>query len=168
MLKEGKMSKKVWIITLCVILISVFVVSACIQPQQPATGISPSSGFNLHIDAKKHINDMPDQVVHHFCKSLNSDVSQCLLFDSDEPNARLIGVETIISPQLYTALPEAEKANWHYHKTEIPQVDAVLPGLSEKEVREVVAALENTYGKVIIFWKPNEPAPVGISITLPH
>lgn len=162
------MSKKSFILTSVVILITISTVLACSQPKPAAPEKSPASGFNLHIDAKKHINDMPDWVVHHFCKSINEQVAQCLLFDTDEPNAKLIGVETIISPQLYAALPEAEKTNWHYHKTEIPQVDAVLPGLSEKEARDVVAGLEDTYGKVIIFWKPNEPAPIGISITRPH
>ncbi|MBI2918788.1 MAG: DUF1264 domain-containing protein [Chloroflexi bacterium] len=136
--------------------------------KQPAAAEAPSAGFALHIDAKKHINDAPDLVVHHYCKAINDQVSQCLLFDSDEANARLIGVETIISPQLFAGLPEAEKANWHYHETEIPQVEASLPGLSEKEAAEVVASLEDTYGKVVIFWHPGEPAPVSISVTRPH
>lgn len=161
------MSKKALLfISIVIIIISAGL--SCSLPRTDTTGKSPATGFTLHIDAKKHINDVPDWVVHHYCKPINKDVSQCTLFESDEPNAKLIGVETIISPQLYAALPEAEKPNWHYHETEIPQVDAVLPGLSEKEAREVVAALEDTYGKVIIFWKPNEPAPIGISITRPH
>lgn len=161
------MSKKALLfISIVIIIISAGL--SCSLPRTDTTGKSPATGFTLHIDAKKHINDVPDWVVHHYCKPINKDVSQCTLFESDEPNAKLIGVETIISPQLYAALPEAEKPNWHYHETEIPQVDAVLPGLSEKETREVVAALEDTYGKVIIFWKPNEPAPIGISITRPH
>ncbi len=160
------MSKKALLFISVVIIISAGL--SCSLPRTDTTGKSPATGFTLHIDAKKHINDVPDWVVHHYCKPINKDISQCTLFESDEPNAKLIGVETIISPQLYAALPEAEKTNWHYHETEIPQVDAVLPGLSEKEAREVVASLEDTYGKVIIFWKPNEPAPIGISITRPH
>ncbi len=161
------MSKKALLfVSIVIIIISAGL--SCSLPRTDTTGISPATGFTLHIDAKKHINDMPEWVVHHYCKPINKDVSQCTLFESDEPNAKLIGVETIISPQLYAALPETEKPNWHYHETEIPQVDAKLPGLSDKEAREVVAALEDTYGKVIIFWKPNEPAPIGISITRPH
>lgn len=136
--------------------------------KQPAAAQAPAVGFTLHIDAKKHINDAPDLVVHHYCKTINDQVTQCLLFDSDQPNARLIGVEVVISPQLYAALPQAEKGNWHYHKTEIPQVEASLPGLSEKDAQQIVASLEETYGKVVIFWHPREPAPISISVTTPH
>jgi plastocyanin/DNA-binding beta-propeller fold protein YncE len=123
---------------------------------------TPAQGFALHIDAKKHINELPDFVVHHYCKTLDSNVIQCLLFESDEPNARLIGAETIISPDIYAKLPEEERAYWHYHRDEIPLVDAKLPGLSEEEIQKVVAAVEDTYGKVVIFWIPGTPAPVGI------
>ena len=130
---------------------------------------TPAQGFALHIDAKKHINNMPDQVVHHYCKNIDAQVIQCLLFDSDEPNAHLIGAETIISPEIYGQLPEEEKANWHYHKDEIPLVDAKLPGLSDEEAQNVAATIQDTYGKVVIFWEPGTPAPMDApSITRPQ
>ncbi|OGF55087.1 MAG: hypothetical protein A2Z21_04705 [Candidatus Fraserbacteria bacterium RBG_16_55_9] len=144
------------------------------KPKQNDAGMmptapTPAQGFTLHIDAKKHINDMPDQVVHHYCKGIDSQVTQCLLFDGDERNAHLIGAETIISPEIYGQLPEEEKANWHYHKDEIPLVDAQLPGLSDEEAQKVVAAIQDTYGKVVIFWEPGTPAPIGApSITRPQ
>ncbi len=143
------------------------------QPgQTTATALSrltPAQDFALHIDAKKHINGAPEFVVHHYCKTLDSQVTQCLLFDSDAPNAHLIGEETIISPQSYAQLSDVEKPSWHYHKDEIPLVDAQLPGLSEAEVNKVVAAIEDTYGKVVIFWSPTTPlAPTGMpSVTNP-
>ncbi|MBI1743690.1 DUF1264 domain-containing protein [Candidatus Acetothermia bacterium] len=134
----------------------------------PRSKPTPADGFALHIDAKKHINDMPDAVVHHYCKTLDKQVIQCLLFDSDAPNAHNIGTETIISPQIYAKLSEDEKPSWHYHKEEIPLVDAKLPGLSEAEAKKVVAAIEDTYGKVVIFWEPGTDAPIGApSITKP-
>jgi mannose-6-phosphate isomerase-like protein (cupin superfamily)/DNA-binding beta-propeller fold protein YncE len=131
------------------------------QPEHHYTIPTPAQGFALHIDAKKHINGMPDFVVHHYCKTLEKSYIQCLLFDSDRPNARVIGVETIISPEIYAQLPEEERASWHYHKDEIPLVDAQLPGLSEEEAQKVVAAVENTYGRVVIFWVPGNVAPMG-------
>jgi plastocyanin len=136
---------------------------------QTSTTATPAQGFALHIDAKKHINNLPEFVVHHYCKQVNERVIQCLLFDNDGPNAHLIGEETIISPELYASLPAAEQASWHHHKEEIPLVDAKLPGLSEEEIQKIVAAIEDTYGKVIIFWNPGAPAPVGSpSITKPQ
>ena len=151
--------------------VSLFIIvglAACARPPQGAPPTSPAFGYTLHIDAIKHINDDPDQVVHHYVKDINSEVSQALLYDSDEPNARLIGIETIISPRMYAALPEDEKPNWHYHETEIPMVNARLPDLSEKEAAAVVAKLEDTWGKVEIIWEPKDTAPMGFSITRPQ
>ncbi len=139
-----------------------------LEPQQhtmtmpPALMSMPAHDFTLHIDAIKHINEMPDYVVHHYCKTLDEDYIQCLLFDSDLPNAHVIGVETIISPEVYAQLPEEERSSWHYHKDEIPLADAKLPGLSDEEIARVVAAVENTYGRVVIFWNPGEIAPMGV------
>lgn len=138
------------------------------QSTQYSKRPTPAMGFELHIDAKKHINDAPDFVVHHFCKTLDEQVTQCLLFDSDAPNAHAIGVETIISPQIYAQLPDEEQQNWHYHKEEIPLVEPVFPGLSEAEIQKVAAAIEDTYGKVVIFWVPGTIAPMGTpSVTQP-
>lgn len=43
-------------------------------------------------------------------------VRQRVIFDSDAPNARLIGVEYIISARLFDALPPEEQRLWHSHK----------------------------------------------------
>ena len=56
---------------------------------------------------------------HHFCACPNEDVRQCVIYDSDKPNARLIGLEYIISDQLFETLPEEEKIYWHSHKYEV-------------------------------------------------
>ncbi len=56
---------------------------------------------------------------HHFCACPNEDVRQCVIYDSDKPNARLIGLEYIISSELFEGLPEEEKVYWHSHKFEV-------------------------------------------------
>ena len=56
---------------------------------------------------------------HHFCACPNEDVRQCVIYDSDKPNARLIGLEYIISNELFEGLPEEEKVYWHSHKFEV-------------------------------------------------
>jgi len=38
---------------------------------------------------------------HHYCTHLTEGVRQCVIYDSDQPGARLIGVEYIISRGLY-------------------------------------------------------------------
>ena len=56
---------------------------------------------------------------HHFCACPNEDVRQCVSYASDKPNARLIGLEYIISDKLFETLPDEEKIYWHSHKYEV-------------------------------------------------
>lgn len=56
---------------------------------------------------------------HHFCACPNAEVRQCVIYDSDRADARLIGLEYIISSELFEQLPEEEKVYWHSHKFEV-------------------------------------------------
>lgn len=38
---------------------------------------------------------------HHYCSHLSKEVRQCLLYDSAEPGARLIGVEFMVSASVF-------------------------------------------------------------------
>lgn len=123
----------------------------------------PTTGWTTHIDAKRHIAGDLNAVAHHYCKEgLPGGVTACQLYDSDEKNARLIGVEFIIGTDAYTTLPEAEKTLWHYHKEEIGLVDPVLPEMTEEEAAEFVKGIEETYGKIFLIWNSSQDElPVG-------
>ena len=56
---------------------------------------------------------------HHYCSHLNEEVRQCIIYDSANNNARLIGIEYIISRRLFESLPEEEKKLWHSHQYEV-------------------------------------------------
>lgn len=56
---------------------------------------------------------------HHYCSHLNEEVRQCIIYDSANNNARLIGIEYIISRRLFESLPEEEKKLWHSHSYEV-------------------------------------------------
>jgi Protein of unknown function (DUF1264) len=44
------------------------------------------------------------------------DVRQCLLYDSAAKNARLIGVEYMVSKEIYETLDAEEQKLWHSHE----------------------------------------------------
>ncbi len=123
----------------------------------------PTTGWTIHIDAKRHIAGDLDAIAHHYCKGgLPDGVIACQLYDSDEKNARLIGVEFIIGADAYAALPETEQTLWHYHKEEIETLDPVLPEMTEEEAKEFVKSIEETYGKIFLVWdSPKDELPVG-------
>jgi hypothetical protein len=119
------------------------------------TPTTPTQRWNLHIDAQKHFGDAhPAEVAHHWCKPVSSGVTECQIYSSDNPDAQLVAVETIVSPSVYKAFPAAEQAMWHYHKTEIPKVNATLPGMSPDQAKKVVDSFSDTYGKVWLLYDP--------------
>lgn len=119
-----------------------------------STAAPPTAGFTIHIDAEKHFgNAHPKEIAHHYCKQL-PDMIECQIYDSDAPTAHLVEVETILSPSAYKALPASEKALWHYHRTEIPKVNAKIIGMSAADQKKLVAKLLPTYGKVWMLWDP--------------
>jgi hypothetical protein len=57
--------------------------------------------------------------VHHFCSHLNKDMRQCILTDSSEKGARIIGIKYMISNDLFEGLDAEEKKLWHSHDYEV-------------------------------------------------
>lgn len=86
-------------------------------------------------------------IAHHYCSHLNEDVRQCVIYDSPDANARLIGIEYIISAKLFEQLPPEEKQYWHSHVYEIKSGMLVAPSVPEIAEHMEMEKLINTYGK---------------------
>jgi len=106
-------------------------------------------------------HDMTRQVeAHHYCSQLNEDFRQCLIYDSPDSKARLIGVEYIISQRLFDGLPEDEKKYWHSHVYEVKGGLLVMP-MPSLTPSPVVSSMEKTvmqklivtYGKTWHLWQ---------------
>ncbi|EFJ07571.1 hypothetical protein SELMODRAFT_161673 [Selaginella moellendorffii] len=99
-------------------------------------------------------HDMSRQVeAHHYCGHVNEDMRQCVIYDSDDANARLIGIEYIISEALFMGLPEEEKKLWHSHEYEVKSGILFCPGLPEMAEHAELAKVAKTYGKTFHFWQ---------------
>ena len=63
---------------------------------------TPVNQICAHLNAFHVYADDPSRCVeaNHYCTHLNQDVRQCLVYDSPEKNARLIGVEYLITPRV--------------------------------------------------------------------
>jgi hypothetical protein len=130
--------------------------------EAPPAATRPNEGWALHIDTKLHFPGDPQAIAHHWCKPVAGGMFQCLIFTSDAPDARLVAVETIVDPATYNAFDAAEQQLWHYHKEELPRIEATLPDLSAEEAAAVVPTLEETYGKLYLLWDPTvDDRPVG-------
>ncbi len=123
--------------------------SAAIQTKYPLEAMSTYlNGFHMYAD------DMGRQVeATHFCIHLQPDLHQCVIFDRNEPNARLIGIEYIISADRFRRLPPEEKRLWHSHHYEVKSGTLVAPGIPELAERSYFEDLVSTYGKTFHTWQ---------------
>lgn len=132
------------------------------KPTQTTQDEKPSSGFTLHIDAEKHFPADEKKIAHHYCKQVRGGMFECQLYDSDSKDAKLVGVEVVVDTKTWQGFDSVENKNWHYHKEEIPKVNAKLPDLSKEEAAKVVKTLEETYGKIYLLWDPaKSELPIG-------
>ena len=119
-----------------------------------ATTVSPATNWTIHIDALKHFPGHPNEVAHHWCRSIGNGMLECQIYASDDASAPLVAIETIVPTAVWKTFPPSEQALWHYHRIEIPKVSATMPDISADEAKKVVASLMETYGKVYILWNP--------------
>jgi hypothetical protein len=101
---------------------------------------------------------------HHYCAILNEDMIQCVIYDGNTKDAKLMGVEYIVSEQLFSGLPSAEKSLWHSHVHEVKAGQLIAPGIPEVAEHALMAKLIHTYGKTWHTWHTDshEQLPVGM------
>jgi hypothetical protein len=133
----------------------------------PPTGVKAPIQEILHCPlafAGVHLlKDLPEypQVAYHYCKPINDDVSQCVLYHGTGTNARLIGVEYLVSDALYQKMPPEEKVYWHGHKYEVDS--GLLKSLTQTGADEEKAmkAVRSLWGKVFHTWASGKTYPSG-------
>ena len=122
----------------------------------------PINSICAHLNAFHVYASSPNRCVeaNHYCTHLNEDVRQCLIYDAPSPNARLIGVEYMISGTLYKTLDPEERKLWHSHVFEVKSGMLIMPTptgvpnaawevAETKEMEDVVGF----YGKTYHFWQ---------------
>lgn len=120
-------------------------------------------GFHTYRKEKDLKGETQQQIrTAHYCKKINHDLFQCLLYDGNGANARVIGIEYVISDKLFQTLPPSEQKYWHAHSSEVDENLLVLPGLKEEEQKNILSSLRSTHGKTWQVW-PNlsDAVPIG-------
>src|SRR5260370_41983409 len=97
-----------------IIFFSMFIaVAAFGQSSEPAKGVTATANFAPAGDIHAHVcgihfysGDMSRQVMaDHYCAHLSNDVLQCILYDSNKPWARMIGIEYLENAKNFESLP---------------------------------------------------------------
>lgn len=131
--------------------------AAAIQSRPPVDAISTYlDGFHFYSGDKNG-----QMEAHHYVTVLNEDVMQAVIYDGNTKNARLMGVEYIISERLFKTLPPEEKKLWHSHQYEVKSGSLVAPGLPQVADKALMSKIVNTYGKT---WLTPRCWPIGIAV----
>ncbi|KAK2998735.1 hypothetical protein RJ639_022903 [Escallonia herrerae] len=129
-------------------------------------GFSPVNKIHQHLRAFHFYgHDMTRQVeVHHYCGHQNEEFRQCLIYDGPHADARLIGLEYIVTDNLFLTLPDAEKPLWHSHEFEVKGGFLFMPGVPGPVQRADLEKVAKTYGKTIHFWQADkcDSLPLGV------
>lgn len=118
----------------------------------------PLSFAGVHL-----LKELPQhsQIAYHYCKPVNADVNQCVLYDGTGPDAKLIGVEYLVSDAIYQTMSSEEKVYWHDHKFEVDS--GLLKSLTQsgEEEKKAMAAVRPLWGKVFHTWATGKTYSMG-------
>ncbi|MGP3591651.1 OBAP family protein [Vagococcus sp. WN89Y] len=114
----------------------------------------PIDAINTYLDGFHfYSGDKDGQMeAHHYVTVLNDDLMQAVIYDGNTKDARLMGVEYIISERLFTSLPAEEKKLWHSHRYEVKSGSLIAPGLPAPADKALMSKVVNTYGKTWHTW----------------
>ncbi len=128
---------------------------------------TPLNAINVYVDGFHfHNGNMDSQVeAHHYCNVVNEDLIQCVIYNGNDENARLMGVEYIVSEEIFKTLPQDEKKLWHSHAYEVKSGQLLAPSIPEIAEHELMKQLASTYGKTWHTWQAeqsNMTLPLGL------
>jgi hypothetical protein len=128
-------------------------------------GKPPLDALNAYLDGFHfYSGDLEGQMeAHHYCGHLNEDLTQCVIYDANTADAKLMGIEYILSGRLFERLPAAEKNLWHSHVYEVKSGQLVAPGIPQAAEEALMRKIAGTYGKTWHTWHTDkgEELPLG-------
>jgi len=131
------------ILTSLAVAVAIFVLPASSSAKTTA---APLTGFELHVDAKPEQN--AKLLHHHYFKRVNPNLVVGILFDSDGPNAKLIGTEMVITKKLWQSLPASLKPIWHPHRPEVEAGVLTVKGKTGAQAKKTLKFIATTYGQM--------------------
>lgn len=118
----------------------------------------PIKAFSAYLNGFHFYNGNPQAQMeaHHYVSQLNDDLYQAIIFDGNGSDAKIMGIEYIISARLYKQLPKQEKLLWHSHRYEVKSGELIAPGIPLAAEHKLMEKLVSTYGKTIHTWHTDQ------------
>lgn len=115
---------------------------------------TPLTKMNVYLDGFHFYSGyMQGQMeAHHYVSQINEDLHQAIIFDGNGEDAKIMGIEYIVSEKLFKQLPDEEKKLWHSHHYEVKSGTLIAPGIPDAVEMVLMENLVSTYGKTIHTW----------------
>jgi Protein of unknown function (DUF1264) len=131
---------------------------------EEAKKASPADGHTIHVVAPHMMNGKVMGPYHHYCKAVSDTVIECLIYDTDAPNALLTQVEYFVAKSVTTA--NVPLATWnkfyHDHAIEIAGGRVKVLDADEATTKKIVEIASKTDGIVYSLWPEGAKAPNGV------
>jgi hypothetical protein len=131
-------------------------VAAAAPPPQAAGPKTPAQGYDVHVTAPHMVDGKAsDHAYHHYCKVHAPDPQiVCLIYDTDDPNAKLAQVEWIYAKKIVRN--EVSRAtwnkNWHDHAVEIASGRVKVLDMPDDKAKGVADLVSTTDGLIYHFY----------------
>ncbi len=135
-----------------------------LQHKEPLAAVSTYlNGFHFY---NGNLNAQME--AHHYVTQLSADLYQAIIYDGNGRDAKIMGVEYIITKKLFDELNAEEKKLWHSHRYEVKSGTLIAPGIPKIAEHELMEKLVSTYGKTIHTWHTDQQKtlPIGVPMLM--
>lgn len=127
---------------------------------------TPVDGHVIHVTAPHLIDGKVRGPFHHYCKIVTPEpFIECLLYETDDDNAKLVGVEYIVAKTVTRdekVLPKKVwKKVWHDHSVEGVIGNIKILDLPPDRAKEFADMVAKTDGIIFSLWPLDAKLPTG-------
>lgn len=118
---------------------------------------TPAEGHDIHVLAPHMMDGKVMGPYHHYCKAVSTELLECLIYESTEPNALLKQVEYFVAKSV--SRPNVPLETWnrfyHDHAVEIATGRVQVLDRSPEEAKKIAEAAAQTDGIIFHLWWPD-------------
>ena len=131
-----------------------------------AAKATPADGHVIHVTAPHLIDGKVRGPFHHYCKMVSPEpFIECLLYETDDHNAKLVGVEYIVAKTVTrdekVLSKKAWKKVWHDHSVEGVIGNIKILDMSPDQAKEFADTVAKTDGIIFSLWPEGAKVPTG-------
>ena len=131
-----------------------------------AAKTTPADGHVIHVTAPHLIDGKVRGPFHHYCKLVSGEpFIECLLYETEDKDAKLVGVEYIVATTLTRdekILPKKMwKKGWHDHSVEGVIGNIKILDMPPEKAKEFADTVAKTDGIIFSLWPKDAKLPTG-------